>query len=143
MQNSEHPPSDAVQGMWYVTNLINAIMQSSYWKDTVIVLVWDDFGGFYDHVPPPQVDRYGFGPRVPAIMISPFAKQGFVCHTRFDFTSPLKLIEERFGLKPLTQRDADSKDMLDCLDFSQKPLPPVVITPETKLDFSELKTTMP
>jgi len=89
------------------------------------------------------VDRYGYGPRVPAMIISPFAKQGFVCHTRFDFTSPLKLIEERFGLKPLTQRDADANDMTDCLDFNQKPLPPVVITPETKLDFSALKTTMP
>ena len=143
MQNSEHPPSDAVQGMWYVTNLINAIMQSPYWKDTVIVLVWDDFGGFYDHVPPPQVDRYGYGPRVPAMMISPYAKPGSVCHTRFDFTSPLKLIEERFGLKPLTQRDANANDMTACLDFNQKPLAPVVITPETKLDFSELKTTMP
>lgn len=137
-EDSEHPPADARQGMWHVTHLVNALMNSPYWKDSVIILTWDDYGGFYDHVPPPNVDKYGYGPRVPALIISPYAKGGVICHTHFDFTSPLKLIEERFGLEPLTERDAKAADMLDCFDFQQKPLEPDVITTATRLDFSSL-----
>jgi phospholipase C len=129
--------------MWSVTSLINAVMSSPYWNDCVIILVWDDYGGFYDHVPPPQTDRYGFGPRVPALVISPYSKANKVIHTRFDLTSPLKLIEKRFNLQPLTDRDADANDMLDCFDFKQKPLPPDIITQQTKLDFSDMVTTQP
>ena len=143
MEDSEHPPADAMQGMWHITHLINAVMRSPYWKDSVIILVWDDFGGFYDHVPPPDVDRYGFGPRVPTLIISPYSRAGSVCHTRFDFTSPLKLIEVRYGLKPMTERDRDSNDMLGCFDFQQTPLAPDIITTATRLDFSNMKTTMP
>ncbi len=142
-EDSEHPPADANQGMWHVTHLINALMRSPYWKDSVIILTWDDFGGFYDHVPPPQVDRYGYGPRVPALIISPYAKPGFICHTYFDFTSPLKLIEDRFGLKSLTKRDAKAHDMLDCFNFHQRLNRPEVITTATKLDFSHMHTTRP
>lgn len=142
-EDSEHPPADAYQGMWHVTQLVNALMQSPDWKDSVIILTWDDYGGFYDHVPPPNVDRYGYGPRVPALIISPYAKAGVICHTYFDFTSPLRLIEEHFGLKSLTARDAAAKDMLDCLNFQQKPLAPDVITTSTPLDFSHMKTTLP
>jgi len=58
---SEHPPEDVTQGMWYVTDLINAVMRSSYWQNCAIILMWDDYGGFYDHVPPVQTDEYGFG----------------------------------------------------------------------------------
>jgi len=141
--DSEHPPADVRQGMWHVTNLVNAIMDSPYWRDSVIIVTWDDYGGFYDHVPPPDVDNYGFGPRVPALVISPYARPGFISHMHFDFTSPLKLIERRFGLKPLADRDRDANDMLDCFDFRQKPLAAVPIRPATKLDFSDLKTTMP
>ena len=139
-RDSEHPPADSARGMRHVTDLVNAIMQSAAWKDTAIIVTWDDYGGFYDHVPPPQVDQYGYGPRVPALVISPYARQGYICHTRFDFTSPLKLIEERYGLPPLTARDATANDMLDCFDFHQKPLPPDVITPQTLLDFSKMQT---
>ncbi len=142
-EDSEHPPADAAQGMWHVTHLINAIMRSPYWKDSVIILTWDDYGGFYDHVPPPNVDQYGYGPRVPALIISPYAKAGFICHTHFDFTSPLKMIEEHFGLKALTERDAKASDMLDCFDFQEAPLPPDVITTASHLDFSGMKTTLP
>lgn len=141
--DSEHPPADSARGMWHVTGLVNQIMQSDFWKDTAIIVTWDDFGGFYDHIPPPQVDQYGFGPRVPALVISAWSKPGKVNHTQFDFTSPLKLIETKFGLKPLTDRDRKSKDMLDCFDFKQKPLDPVVITKDSKLDFSNVKTTLP
>jgi hypothetical protein len=105
--------------------------------------VWDDYGGFYDQVPPVQTDHYGFGPRVPAIVISPYSRKGTVVHTRFDFTSPLKLIETKFGLRPLTDRDADANDMLDCFNFFQTPLEPRVITSATKLDFSRMVITAP
>lgn len=141
--DSEHAPASTAQGMRHVTDLVNAIMRSSAWKDTAIVVTWDDYGGFYDHVAPPQVDQYGYGPRVPTLVISPYARPGYVCPTTFDFTSPLKLIEERYGLAPLSSRDKASHDMLDCFDFSQKPLAPVVITPQTPLDFSAMKTTQP
>ena len=142
-KTSEHPPADVGVGMWHVTQIVNAVMKSPYWKDTVIIVVWDDFGGFYDHVAPPAVDSYGLGPRVPALVISPYAKKGFVNHSTFDFTSPLKLIETKFGLEPLTTRDAKSGDMLDCFDFRQEPLPPRIISKETKLDFSTMTTTRP
>ncbi len=133
--NSEHPPSDTVQGMWHITHLINAVMASPYWKDTLIVLTWDDYGGFYDHVPPPAVDRYGYGPRVPTLLISPYSRAGKVCHAHFDFTSPLKLIERRFGLPALTRRDARALDMRSCFNFRQTPLPPLEITPATRFHF--------
>ena len=133
--DSEHPPADSARGMWHVTGLINAIMQSPAWKDTVIIVTWDDFGGFYDHVPPPQVDKYGYGPRVPAMVISQWAKPGFISHVHYDFTSPLKLIEDHFGLKSLATRDRDANNMLDCFDFHQKPNPPDVISHDTPLKF--------
>jgi phospholipase C len=141
--DSEHPPADSARGMWHVTQLINAVMASSAWNDCVIIVTWDDFGGFYDHVPPPQVDKYGYGPRVPALVISPWSRAGSVVHTAYDFTSPLKLIETRFGLHPLADRDRAAKDMLDCFDFTQKPLAPRIINKDTKLDFSDVKTTLP
>ena len=141
--DSEHPPADSARGMRHVTDLINAVMQGPNWKDTAIILTWDDYGGFYDHVSPPQIDEYGYGPRVPALVISPYARRGYICHTAFDFTSPLKLIEERFDLPPLTARDTAARDMLDCFDFHLKPLAPELITPQTPLDFSGMKTTHP
>jgi phospholipase C len=141
--DSEHPPADSARGMRHVTDLVNAIMRSNAWKDSVIIITWDDYGGFYDHVAPPSVDQFGYGPRVPALVISPFARPGFICHTKFDFTSPLKLIEQRFGLGPLASRDKEANDMLDSFDFQQKPAPVDIITRETKLDFSEVKTTRP
>jgi phospholipase C len=140
--DSEHPPADVQRGMWHVTELVNAVMRSKYWNNTVIIVTWDDYGGFYDHVSPPEVDKYGFGPRVPAIVISPYAKSGFISHAHFDLTSPLKLIETRFGLKPLSERDRMSNDMLDCFDFKRKGLPPVIITRDSKLSFGDLETRM-
>jgi phospholipase C len=126
-QDSEHPPEPPGQGMWYVTRVVNALMNSPYWKDTVIFLTWDDYGGFYDHVTPPTVDAYGYGPRVPLIVISPYAKPHYVSHYAYDFTSVLKFIEERWGLPHLTLRDDFAKDMADCFDFSQTPTAPMVI----------------
>src|ERR1700733_7713561 len=139
----EHPPEDIQKGMEYVTGLVNAVMQSSYWQNSVIIIVWDDYGGFYDHVVPPNVDEYGYGFRVPALVISPYSLSGVVVHTTYDLTSPLKLIETKFGLPSLTARDGASNTMLECFDFSQTPLPPVIINKDTKLDFSGLKKVTP
>jgi len=126
-EDSEHPPEPIAQGMWYVTLLINALMESAYWKDSVIVLTWDDYGGFYDNVEPPDVDAYGYGPRVPTIVISPYAKPGFISHEVYDFTSVLKFIEERWGMTHLTARDHYALDLRDCFDFNQTPNSPLVI----------------
>jgi len=127
LQDSEHIPATPEQGMWYVTKLINALMESQYWKDSAIFLTWDDYGGFYDHVEPPQVDAFGYGPRVPTIVISPYAKPNYISHYVYDFTSTLKFMELRWGLGHLTARDDRANDMLDCFDFDQSPNPKLTI----------------
>ena len=126
-QDSEHPPEPLDQGMWYVTKVVNALMQSAYWNKTAIFLTWDDYGGFYDHVPPPEIDAYGYGPRVPMLVISPYAKANYVSHYTYDFTSVLRFLEERWSLPPLTARDHRANNMLDCFDFNQAPLSSYVI----------------
>jgi phospholipase C len=125
--DSEHPPEPVQQGMWYVTKVINALMKSPYWKDSVIFLTWDDYGGFYDHVPPPEVDGVGMGPRVPALIISPYSKSGYISHIVYDFTSILRFVERRFELPNLTTRDLRADPMFDSFDFDHQPLPPLVI----------------
>jgi phospholipase C len=126
-QDSEHPISPITDGMWYVTRLLNALMKSPYWKDSAVFLTWDDYGGFYDHVPPPEVDAFGLGPRVPMIVISPYAKHGYISDYRYEFSSVLKFIEERWNLPHLTARDDYTYDMTDCFDFDQEPNPSLVI----------------
>ena len=128
IQNSEHPPENIVTGMWYVTGLVNAVMRSPYWDSTAIVIYWDEYGGFYDHVLPVNVDEYGFGFRVPAIVISPYARANVIVHRQYDTTSLLKLVETAFRLGYLTQRDASSGNMLDCFNFFQSPLSPLIMT---------------
>jgi phospholipase C len=127
MLDSEHPPTDPRIGMWYVTDLLNALMQSPYWRDTVVVVTWDEYGGFYDHVAPTQVDPYGFGFRVPALVISPYARPGYVDSTTFDFTSVLRYIEDMAGAAYLTRRIAGANSVASELDVGQAPLPPFLI----------------
>jgi phospholipase C len=119
---NEHPggPSVCVGENWTVRH-VNAIMNSKYWKNTAIFITWDDYGGFYDHVPPPQYDIMGLGPRVPMLIISPWAKQGFVDTTEYEFSSVLKFIETMFDLKCMTDRDCGADDMLNAFDFETKP----------------------
>jgi phospholipase C len=121
---SEHPEYNLCHGENWSTQVIDAIMQSPMWKDTAIFLTWDDWGGFYDHVPPPQVDSFGFGIRVPMLMISPYAKQGFVEHDTSEFSSVLRFIEDNWGLSQLTGRDANAVDLSSAFDFSQAARPP-------------------
>jgi len=126
-QDSEHPVALPQDGMWYVTKIANALMQSPYWGDSVIFLTWDDYGGFYDHVPPPEIDAYGLGPRVPMLVISPYAKSNYVSHTNYEFCSVLKFVEVRWELHHLTPRDHWANDMRDCFDFNQNPGSAMVI----------------
>ncbi|HKR71009.1 MAG TPA: alkaline phosphatase family protein [Streptosporangiaceae bacterium] len=95
-RDSEHGPALVSTGQAYVTRIINAIMRSPAWRSSAIFLAWDDWGGFYDHVPPPYVDRLGYGIRVPAMVISPYAKRGFIDHQRLSYDAYLKFIEDDF-----------------------------------------------
>ncbi len=118
---SEHPPSSLVSGQKFVKNLIQELMRSSLWESSAFMLAYDDWGGWYDHVNPPQVDAYGYGLRVPALLISPYAKEGFIDKTKLDFTSILKFIEENWGLDPLAERDTNANNFLSAFDFTQAP----------------------
>jgi phospholipase C len=128
---SEHPPNGSCFGENWTVTQINAIMQGPDWESTAIFLAWDDFGGFYDHVPPPAVDIYGFGPRVPMLIISPYAIAGHISHTQYEFSSVLKYAEETYGLPPLTERDQDANDMQDSFNYTQSPNPPLILTQRT------------
>lgn len=124
---SEHPPESACEGENWTTQVLNTLMQSPAWNSTVVFIAWDDSGGYYDHVPPPHKDQFGLGPRVPLLIISPFAKSGYVSHTVSEPSSLLKFVEKRYHLRALTARDGDASDMLDNFDFSQPPQPPLLL----------------
>ena len=139
---SEHPPSLVSAGQSWVTGLINAVMQGPDWKDCAIFLAWDDWGGFYDHVVPPVVDENGYGIRVPAMVISPYARPHFIDHQVLSFDAYLKFIEDDFmggvRLNPKTDGRPDPRptvredvpilgDLTKDFDFDQKPLPPLVL----------------
>ncbi len=141
---SEHPPGSVHEGQAYVTGLINAIMQSEAWNSTAIFLAWDDWGGFYDHVVPPAVDSNGYGIRVPAMLISPYARYGYIDHQTLSFDAYAKLIEDRFlggqRLDPASDGRPDPRtsvrenaaalgDLLTEFDFTQPPRPPMVLNP--------------
>ncbi|HTZ98080.1 MAG TPA: alkaline phosphatase family protein [Terriglobales bacterium] len=127
--DSEHPPNSTCVGENWSVAQVNAVMQGPDWDSSAIIIIWDDFGGFYDHVAPPVVDGFGLGIRVPALVISPWVYPGYVSHTQYEFSSVLKTIEEAFGLAPLTQRDAQANDLFDSFNFSQQPLSPLVLQP--------------
>jgi phospholipase C len=141
-RDSEHPPALVSRGQAYVTGLINAIMQSPEWGSTAIFLTWDDWGGFYDHVVPPSADQNGYGIRVPAIVISPYAKQGFIDHQNLSFDAYLKFIEDLFlngqRLDPANDGRPDSRptvrenspllgNLMQDFDFSQNPRAPLIL----------------
>jgi phospholipase C len=129
---SEHPPQDFCPGEGWTVTQLNALMaNSALWNSTVVYLTWDDFGGFYDHINPPPRDQFSLGPRVPMLIISPYAKAGYISHTQYEFASVLRFIEERFGLAALGDRDATANDTTDSFDFSQTPLPGLNLTPRT------------
>jgi phospholipase C len=118
LNNSDHPGSPS-QGPDWVASIVNAIGQSQFWNSTAIFISWDDWGGLYDHVPPPMVDTMGLGFRVPLIVVSPYAKHGYISHETHEMGSILHFTETVFDLPSLHQRDALSDDLSDCFDFSQ------------------------
>jgi len=141
---SEHPPGLVSAGQAYVTTLINAVMRSPNWSSTAIFLAWDDWGGFYDHVVPPYVDEHSYGLRVPALVISPYAKRGYVDHQVLSFDAYLKFIEDLFldsqRLDPMNDGRPDPRpfvrenvailgDLVNDFDFDQKPRPPLILDP--------------
>ncbi len=142
---SEHPPSLISTGQAYVTTLINSIMRSPCWDDTAIFLSWDDWGGFYDHVVPPVVDGEGYGFRVPGLVISPYAKVGYIDHQQLSHDAYLKFIEDDFlggqRLNPETDGRPDPRpdvreeapglgNLAQDFDFEQSPRPPLILPAE-------------
>jgi phospholipase C len=121
---SEHPEYNLCHGENWSTQVIDEIMRSPMWKDTAIFLTWDDWGGFYDHVAPPQVDRFGLGIRVPLLVLSPYAQQGLIDHQTGEFSSVLRFIEDNWGLGQLSARDRDAGDLSEDFDFAQQPRDP-------------------
>jgi phospholipase C len=119
--DNEHPGyTNVLEGELHAKALIDAIMASSNWHDTAIIVTYDENGGSWDHVAPPKVDRWGPGTRVPAIIISPYAKNGYVDSTEYDTTSILTTIEHRWDLAPLGTRDANGHDLSNAFDFSSR-----------------------
>ncbi|MDE1855540.1 MAG: hypothetical protein KGH57_04475 [Candidatus Micrarchaeota archaeon] len=133
---SDHAPANITWGMWWVASIVNSVGRSKYWNSTVIIVTWDDFGGWYDGVFPPVINAstdgingtiaIGAGPRVPLLIISPYARRGYVDHTLYTFSSIMKLIETTFNITSLNVRDKTANDMLGALNFSQKPLAPLI-----------------
>jgi phospholipase C len=116
-QESDHAGLNKGLGPSWVASIVNAIGNSQYWDNTVIIITWDDWGGWYDHVAPSVINSYEYGFRVPLIVVSPFAKQGYVSHVTHDFGSILKFIEEVYRLPSLGYADALADDLSDCFDF--------------------------
>ena len=140
--NSEHPPNSVATGQAYVTNLVNAVMAGPDWNSSAIFVSWDDWGGFYDHVVPPTVDANGYGLRVPGLLISPWAKQGYIDHQTLSFDAYLKLVEDLFlngqRLDPATDGRPDPRpivrenvpilgNLLNEFDFTGLPRPPMLL----------------
>ena len=120
--DNEHPGyASLLAGQRHVAELVQAIQQSPVWNRTVIIIAYDENGGFWDHVAPPPGDRWGPGTRVPAVIVSPYARKGVVDHTVYDTTSILRFIEWRFGLAHLVERDARAANLLNALNFSLIP----------------------
>ncbi len=131
-QDSDHAGTSGLTGPSWVASIVNAIGNSAYWANTAIFITWDDWGGWYDHVPPPQVLQgancvqwgcgYIYGFRVPLIVVSPYAKAQHISSVQHDFGSILKFIETTFSLPSLGYADAAADDLSDCFDFNQTPL---------------------
>ncbi len=143
--HSEHPPALVSKGQAHVTRIIDAVMAGPAWEDSAIFLAWDDWGGFYDHVAPPVVDQNGYGMRVPALVISPWARKGYIDHQILSFDAYNKLIEDLFlggqRLDPATLARPDPRpgvresnpqlgDLLADFDFTETPLGPVILPPK-------------
>ena len=132
---SGHPPASLCASENYAVSVLNAVTSSPQWSTTALFLIWDDWSGFYDHVDPPVIELwkdgtpFRYGHRVPCFVISPYARAGYVSHALHSHVSLLHFAETIFGLDSLTERDAKASTRLDCFDFDQQPLNPVLLSP--------------
>jgi phospholipase C len=120
--DSDHPGDGSDTGPQWVASIVNAIGESSLWDSTAIVIVWDDWGGLYDNDPPKQVAYGGLGFRVPAIVVSPYAKAGYISKTNYEFGSILRYVEDNWNLGRLKTSDTRAASIIDCFDYSQTPI---------------------
>jgi phospholipase C len=142
--DSEHPPGRIQAGQRLVRALVNQLMLSRLWGSSAFMWTYDDWGGWYDHVKPPVVDKWGYGFRVPALMVSAWNKKGYVDHDTSDFTSILKFIETNWNLEPLTARDRNANDLMESFDFTMpRPRPAVILGTERHLPPPERPDTAP
>jgi phospholipase C len=118
---SDHPPESTCHAQNWVTGIVNAVMETEDWEHTALFITWDEWGGFYDHVPPPEVDDVGLGFRVPALVVSPYARKGYVDDAEGEFSSPLKFIEDNWGLPYLTDRIERTHNFEHVFDFGKNP----------------------
>ena len=125
--SSENPPASPAAGSRMLRKLTTELMKSSEWDSSALMWTYDGWGGWYDHVAPPQVDQHGYGFRVPALLVSPYAKHGAVDHTVLDYTAMLKFIEQNWQLKPLSSRDAGSAGLMSAFDFAAGPRPAALV----------------
>ncbi|MFZ0574519.1 MAG: alkaline phosphatase family protein, partial [Candidatus Cybelea sp.] len=120
--DSDHMSCGGGLGPSWVTSLVNAVGESKFWNSTVVFVQWDDWGGLYDHVPPPHRGYDGLGFRVPLIVISAYAKKNYVSHVQYETASVLRFAEDLFGLPQLSKADQRATSpAADCFDFSRKP----------------------
>ena len=133
--NSDHPGCSSDTGPSWVASVVNAIGESKFWSSTAIFVFWDDYGGFYDSEPPAYVDYDGLGGRIPLLVISPYAKKGYVSHTHYEHGSILKFVEKRFGLAALSASDKRAASPEDCFNFSQAPRKFVPIKSKYDLEY--------
>lgn len=124
---TEHPISDLSLGERATRTMLHSLMQSDAWESSAFFITYDDWGGWYDHVQPPQVDERGYGFRVPALLVSPYARTGHIDHTLLDHTSILKFIEENWSIPPLAERDARANNLTPAFDFSMAPRPAILV----------------
>jgi len=121
--HSDHPGSGSMEGPDWVASIVNAIGESPFWNSTAIFITWDDWGGWYDHVQPPVIDAMGPGFRVPLLVVSPYAKSGYISHHFHEASGFISFIEKNFDLGTLGARDAGSDAYSDCFDYTQTPMP--------------------
>jgi phospholipase C len=141
--DSDHPGAHSDSGPSWIASVVNAVGQSQYWDSTVVIVVWDDWGGQFDHFPPPQLDGQGLGPRVPFLLVSAYARQtspsqpGYISHTQYEFGSIIKFIEDNWHLGNLGNTDVRATSISDCFDFTQKPRPFVTIQAKYSKEYFE------
>ena len=134
-ENSDHAGCGAKTGPSWVASLVNAIGESQYWDNTAIFIMWDDYGGWYDPVPPKMLDYDGLGMRIPMLIVSAYAKNGYVSHTHYEHGSILRFAEDTFGLAPLAASDTRATPPDDAFDFNKPPRKFKTVPAEHGIDY--------